>query len=81
MTAKLLDGLASDLPSRLLIELQLLGANMHSAQCLRERVAHEFGAGHPIQHADLAYAFSSSGVCVFALIIYSSRRELIFADR
>jgi hypothetical protein len=45
IAAQLLDGLASDLPARLLIELQLLGANMHPAQCLRECVAHEFGAG------------------------------------
>ena len=44
--AQLLDGLASNLAASFLIELQLLGANMHSAQCLRERVAHEFGAGH-----------------------------------
>src|SRR3974377_33612 len=45
VAAQLLDGLASDLPASLLIELQLLGANMHPAQCLRERVAHQFGAG------------------------------------
>jgi hypothetical protein len=31
IAAQLLDSLASDLPARLLIELQLLGANMHSA--------------------------------------------------
>src|SRR3974377_814041 len=46
VAAQLLDGLASDLPASLLIELELLGANMHSAQCLRERVAHQFGVGH-----------------------------------
>jgi len=34
------------LSASLLIEPQLLGANMHLAQCLRERVAHQFGAGH-----------------------------------
>jgi len=44
--AKLLNGLVSDLPARLLIELQFPGANVHSTQCLRERVAHQFGAGH-----------------------------------
>ena len=46
VAAQLLDGLASYLPASLLIELQLLGANMHLVQCLRERVAHQFGAGH-----------------------------------
>ena len=46
VAAQLLDGLASDLPARLLIELQLLGADVHPAECLRERVAHQFGAGH-----------------------------------
>ena len=46
-------------------------------------MTHHFGAGHQDQFTILIlpHAFSSSGVCVFALIIYSSHRELIFTGR